>query len=214
MASTRLQIYNDALQVCGERMLLALTENRPPRFYLDNVWNNNGVNHCLEKGMWTFATRTSMLTPNPSLAPSFGYRQGYNKPVDWTGTVAMCSDEYFKSPLVAYEDEAAIWFADIEPIYVRYVSNDPAYGQNLALWPSYFADYVSAHFAAKIVKSLTGDKAKRDEVAANEITQLRNASNMDMKQQPTRFPAEGSWNKSRYGRLNWRDGGNRGQLYG
>lgn len=214
MGTTRLQVYNAALFICGERQLASLTENRQPRFLLDSQWNDQGILHCLEKGQWIFATRASKLDYDPTLQPTFGYRRGFIKNTDWVSTTAVCQDEYYRNPLTQYADEAGVWFADLDIIYVKYVSSDPAFGMNLALWPSSFADYVGAHFAAKIVNSLTGDKEKRLEVQEEEKRQLFNAKSMDNKAQPTRFPAQGSWSRARHGNSNWRDGGNRGSLIG
>ena len=83
MATTKLLIYNDALMICGERKLASLTEDREPRHLLDHVWDNNGVDACLEQAQWHFAMKTVRLDYDPSVTPEFGYNRAFEKPSDW-----------------------------------------------------------------------------------------------------------------------------------
>lgn len=211
--ATRLSLYNAALTLCGERVLASLTENREPRRLLDQVWDDSGVDLCLESGQWRFAMRTVMLDYDPDINPEFGFRRGFVKPTDWKVTSALCSDEYFNSPLLQYNDEAGRWYADIDIIYVRYVSNDAAYGADLSLWTIRFFDYVAAHFASKIVLKLTSDKEKMAGMIKLAEKRMSEAKNHDAMSEPTRFPPPGNWSLSRSGGRN-RDRRSRGQLIG
>ena len=56
--ASKLILYNDALLLAGERSLANLSEDTEPRRLLDQVWNNGGVNLCLEEAQWEFAMRT------------------------------------------------------------------------------------------------------------------------------------------------------------
>lgn len=222
MGTTRLDLYNKALLACGERFLATLAEDREPRRLLDHVWDTGGVDYCLEQGAWQFAMRTGRIEVDPSFTPDFGYRNAFEKPEDWVSTWGVCSDEYFRTPLNEYADEVGHWFADIEPIYVQFVSNDATYGADLSKWPASFADYVGNYFASKIVGKLGGDKSEQlrallgppgaPERGALQIS-LHKAKSLAARTQPARFPAEGSWTIARRGRTR-RDGGNRGSLIG
>lgn len=222
--TTRLLMYNDALLLCGESMLATVDEDREPRHLLDHVWNANGVRACLEKGQWPFAMRAVEIDPDPDISPSFGYRLAFTKPSDWIQTAAVCSDEYFKVPLLNYSDEPGNWYADIEPIYVKYVSADSAFGGNLASWPESFAKYVAAYFASEIISKLGGSRAEQikriigppGQPEKGELAiRLHAAKNAAALGQPTQFPAQGNWTLSRNGwRSGYRDGGSRGRLIG
>lgn len=221
MATTRLRIYNGALLIAEERQLASLTENREPRHLLDNVWNDGGVRHCLEQAQWRFAMRTAQMEYEPSVQPSFGYRYAFPKPTDWVNTSAVCQDEYFNSPLLQYSDEIQFWFADMTPIYVKFVSDDTDYGANMANWPYTFTEYVKTWFAAKIVGKLAGKTALRDRIwqkRSGLLDQaLLNAKNKDAMAGPTTFPARGSWSRSRFGGRGGGplgDGGSPGSLIG
>lgn len=215
MATSRLEIYNSALIICGERILASLTEERKSRRLLDHVWDNDGVDACLERGQWRFARRTVKLDFDTDLTTDFGFNRSFSKPTDWILTAAVCSDEYFSAPLVRYADEADYWYADIDELFVKYISNDEAFGGDLSLWPATFTDYVGAAFARKIVWALTQDGKKKLEVVDEEKRRLTLAKSNDAMTDPQQFPAAGNWVNSRYrDRGSNRDRGNRGSLLG
>lgn len=224
MGITRLQLYNNALMLCGERGLTDLSEDREPRRLLDQVWDSNGVDYCLEQGQWWFAIRAVMLDPDPDISTSFGYRNAFTKPTDWLATSAVCSDEFYRTPLIGYQDERDNWYADITPIYVKYVSNDTAYGNELSRWPATFSDYAAAYFATRIVSKLAGDRTAQQQVLMGPpgrpdkgllMINLHRAKSAAAMTQPTMLIAQGRWTRARMGNRGGRnDRGNPGSLTG
>ena len=130
---SKLTIYNGALTVLGERKLADLTENREPRYKLDDVWDNDLIRRVLQMGQWNFAKRTVELESSPSVTPSFGYQFAFDKPSDFVRTIGVAHDEYFNIPITRYSDEASWLFCDQEKIYVAYVSDDTQWGADLSL---------------------------------------------------------------------------------
>ena len=210
----QLSLYNGALRECGERKLASLTEAREPRRILDDVWDSGGVDDCLEMGQWYFAMRTVQVDYDTDVTPDFGYIYAFSKPSDWKVTSALCSDEYFREPLLDYADEAGYWYTDYQTIYVRYVSNDSAYGKDYSLWPQAFVRYVEAYLASEICLKVTGDKERTKLVLALAEKRLKQAKNVAAMALPTQFPANGNWVRSRRGGRSRRDRGNRGSLIG
>lgn len=215
MAQTRLGIYNQALRICGERALASLTEEREPRRLLDQVWSEGGVMACLEEGQWNFAMRAVQIDYDPDVSPAFGLTYGFTKPEDWVRTSGFCSDEQFVVPYRGYKDEPGFWYADITPIYVRYVSNDAAFGGDMTKWPATFGQFVASFFASEIIFKLTSDKERIALVKKEMKDRKRDALNKDAMNDPTGMPFRGSWSRARSGgRTPWSDGGNRGNLIG
>lgn len=220
MATTRLKIYNGALRLCGERAIADLTVNEEGRRLLDEVWNDGGVRYCLEQGQWRFAMKAAKMNKETAITPDFGLANAFAKPTDWCVTSAVCSDEFYNVPLLRYTDEAGYWFADIDPIYVKFVSDAEAYGANLALWPVSFTEYVKAYFASQMITKISGTEERRDELLKQRTGILAQAllvaKNRDAMAEPTKFPAQGGWSRSRQGRITggWYDGGNRNNLIG
>lgn len=214
MTTSRLQLYNDALLIAGERTLATITDNVEPRYLLDQVWTNGGVNACLEEGQWFFAMRTQRIDYEPSIAPLFGYPYAFTKPTDWILTSSLASDEFFRSPLTQYVDEAGYWYSSLQTIYVRFVSNDTNYGNNLALWPQSFEEFVSCHFAYKIILKLSADPRKLDEVIKLRKHLLLEAKSRSAMAEPTKFKPPGMWTLARTRGVNRRDGGGTNNLIG
>lgn len=197
--ATRLSLYNDALLHCDQRSLASLEEASEPRYLLDQVWTSGkgAVNKCLEQGFWFFAMRTALLDADPSIGPSFGYRYAFPHPADWVRTSAVCSDEYYAEPLTRYADEAGHWFADVDQIFVKYVSDDSAYGNNFALWPETFNLYVSLYLASRIIGKLSQGEDKKEGLRREMQRVLLDAKNKDIMNQAAMFPPAGTWARAR-----------------
>ena len=197
--TTKLSILNSALLECGERNLASLTEAREPRRLLDAVWDNGALDFCLNAGQWKFATRSTMLERSPSITPAFGYQNAYEIPSDFIRTVAFCADEYFNSPITQYSTEAGFWFSDVEPVYVKYVSNDASYGADMSLWPQNFARYVEAYLASRIIERLSQNETKWGNLFKLTERRLLEAKATDAIEGSTKFAPTGSWVRSRSG---------------
>lgn len=213
MSTSRLKIYNSALTICGERHT-TLTEDREPRRLLDHVWDNDGIENCLEMAQWKFAMRSVRIDYDADVTPDYGFQRAFTKPDDWVLTSGFCYDEYFDTPVTRYVDETGYWYTDVDEIYVRYVSNDASYGSDLSLYPATYTDFVVAHFATKIIMKLTSDEKKRDSVLKWEEKKLKIAKNKDAMAGPQKFPAPGNFVSSRSRLGGRRDRGSRGQLIG
>lgn len=211
--ATQLGLYNEALRLIGERKLADLTENRPGRHDLDTVWDNGLIDFVLEQGQWNFAMRAVKISASTETVPSFGLTNAYDKPSDHMRTTAVCEDEYFKQPLLHYVEEVGFWFAEIDPIYVRYVSNASDYGNDLTRWPESFTRYVGAYLAAEIAWTVTQDVEKKTISLQIRDERLKLARSRDAMADPTAFPPQGNWTASRQ-RGSRRDRGSRSRLIG
>lgn len=214
MSATRLSLYNDSLLLAGERALASLTEANEPRRLLDQIYNNQGIDACLEEGQWEFAMRTIQIDYDPSVTPTYGLTRAFDKPTDWILTSAVCSDESFRVPVLRYVDEAGFWYSDLDTLYVRYVSNDSSYGGDMSKWPPSFKDFVAAHFASQLVLKTSNDESRLNMFInpANPMHSIRGRALLRAKSKcamasPTSLSAQGNWSKSRMRGTNRRDGG-------
>jgi hypothetical protein len=210
--TTQLSLYNGALYNLKERPLASLTENREPRRALDAQWDG-AIAACLQQGFWKFAMRTAKFVPNVGFVASFGFKNQFTQPTDFVRLYAMCQDEYFNVPLNQYTEEAGNWYADLNPIYVSYVSDDVSYGSNMAMWPQTFVNAVQLYLAVKAGPRISGEDLsgmKKELVQA-----FRDARSKDALEEGTKFLPQGNWSRARQkGSINRRDGGNRGSLLG
>lgn len=211
--TSKLSIYNNALtRFIGERKLSSLTEAREPRRLLDDVWDSDGVKTCLQEGQFNFAIRTTQMDYDTGIAPDFGYRRAFAKPSDYVRLAGICSDEYFKVPLIHYQDNAGYWFCDLDVIYVRYVSIDTDYGYDFAKWPPNFTRFVEAWFALQIAPRMAGDRTKMVTEADVEKL-LKKAKATDSQEEPPGIKPLGSWSRSRLSSRGRNDRGSRNSFY-
>lgn len=194
-AEVRLWLYNTALYHLGSRKLASLTENRETRRVLDSVWDANFVDYLLERAQWKFALRYSSLSFAPSITPAFGHRYAFNKPEDFKRISRMCEDEYFTVPLTRYYESGGYWFADLDTLYVCYVSNDPAYGADLSQWTDSFRRYAALHLAAEAAPRIKEEWAER--IGEERDKAEFDAKALDAMEESTRFFPPGRWVSAR-----------------
>jgi hypothetical protein len=195
--TSKLEIYNEALAALGERKIASLTEDREPRRVLDDFYTG-AMAYCLERGFWNWAIRTVQLDHSSSIDPPFGYSFAFTKPDDWVRTYVISANETLEPPLLKYVDEGGLWYADADPIYLRYVSSDTAWGMDLSLWPRSFAAFAATRLAARACKRITGSNAP-DDLLRDEKQSQANALSKDAMDEPPGFPPTGSWVTSRGG---------------
>lgn len=213
MAVSQLSLYNEALRLIGERRLASISENREPRRVLDDVWNDGAVDFCLEQGQWNFAMRAVEITPS-AVVPAFGFNYAFDKPTDFIRTAGVSEDESFNRPLLDTLEEVGFWFANITPIYVRYVSNATSYGNDFQRWPTSFAKFVAAFLASEICFTITQSAEKQNFIVALAADRLRKAKSLDAMADATSFLPQGGWSSARQGRRSRMDRGNRSNLIG
>ena len=201
----RLALYNKALLYCSEPPLQSLEDDVTARRVLDAIWADRALAKVLEEGLWNVALRTLEIAYDPDVAPPFGQGRAFAQPPDLVRVAALTSDAHMRQPLLTYVDEAGYWYADVDRIFVSYVSDDPAYGGDLSRWPPSLADaaarWIGALAAHGFNKAET--QIQRMEAAAERAFAL--ARNRDAMNQPTRFPPPGRWLSARAGRFDARD---------
>jgi hypothetical protein len=212
--TSKLQIYQGAALALGDRKIISLTENRETRRALDSVWERDGVKRCLQMGLWHFASRSVQYDYSPSVEPPFGFKRAFNKPEDWVRTTKMCEDEFYKVPLLQYTDEAGFWYADLDTIYVSFVSLLPDYGMDFSKWPPNFTIFVELWFAWSICRRTTNSGQTKEDLWKDVDKALRNAKSTDAMDEATQFLPPGTWSTSRQGRTSRLDRGNRSRLIG
>lgn len=195
--TTKILVYNQALRLLGERRLTSVTEARDARYHLDDAYAE-ALGFCLEQGLWNFAMRSAQLDASDSVTPSFGYAFAFTKPSDWVRTYIVSADEHLQEPLFRMNDEAGYWFADTDPLYIKYVSNDTSYGADLTLWPESYTAYVAARLAVMAGPSIaTLSETKMEELRGIERRTANGARSKDAMNEPPAFPPQGSWSRAR-----------------
>lgn len=217
MATGKESLFNGALAICGQTKLDSLTEAREARYDLDDAYDEDAIDHCLEEANWNFATRTIESNYDTSVSdPGFGFSRAFSKPTDWLKTVEISADEYFSNTLTNHDfvDEQGYWWCDLDTIYVRYVSNDSSYGADFSLWPQSFVRYFESYLALKISPKIFQSEGDLKRIAGIHETAKRDAKSKDAMNEGVKFHAPGGWANARRGGGRRGDRGNRNKLIG
>lgn len=189
--ATQLQVYNGALRNLKETRLATITEAREARYLLDDVWAAGAVRYCLEQGLWRFSVRTMEIEADDTVTPSFGYTYAFAYPSDYVRLVEISADEMFSAPLLDYRPESQYWYSNVDTLYVRYVSDDAAYGGDLDLWTEGFRHFVELYLAWQISGNFTG--AEGETIEKKMRRQLSSARSKDAMNEPAKFKPIGRW---------------------
>lgn len=214
--TSKLTLYNGALiRHLGENKLAAVTDTVPARYALDDVWDNGAVDTCLQAGQWNFAMRSVKIEYDPAITPAAdGYTYALDRPSDLIRVAAVCQDGFFNIPLTDYQYDNVYWWANLDAIYVRYVSNDASYGGDYSLWPANFTRYVEAYLAQQSAMRIIGsDERKLARIDTKVKLLLREAKVTDAMENPSMPVPPGSWSSSRRGRSD-SERGRKDQLIG
>lgn len=201
MTTDRLALYNIACYAIGERRLASLTEDREARHRLDEVWQRGqgGIKYALEQGYWNFAMRAVKMDASTSVEPEFGFQQAFEIPEDFVRLNMISSDEYMSYPLTTYEIEGDYIYCEVDPLYLRYISDHNDYGGDLGRWPETFTTWFGTWLGLQIAPSAENDI---DLEALRKLEKrLRiDARSKDAQMEPPRWPPLSSWAQARLGR--------------
>ncbi len=156
----KLSVYRQVSIEIGDRRIKDLNEDRKPRRIIDDVYLPV-LHECLENGLWNFALKRVELNESPDTETEFGHTFFFDKPNDWRRTAALSADEYMDYPLIRYRDGIDGWLADIDPIYLEYVSDATTHGMNLGRWPALFERYVVLMLAQRVIEPITQNLRKK-----------------------------------------------------
>ena len=215
MATDRLALYNIALAAHGERSLSSLDEEGEARRLLDEVYTRGkgAISFFLEQGYWNFAMRAVKLDSSTSVTPEFGYSFAFQIPDDFIRLNMISADERFGWPMTDYEFEGGGYiYVDVDPLYLRYVSDGEDWGKDFSKWPETFTLWAGHWMATQTPKLNNGNKMEDLRKETNRL--LVDARSKDASQEPTRWPPLSSWAQARFGRHYRRDRGLRSKLIG
>jgi hypothetical protein len=156
-------------------------------FYISLTGSNLGNLPSTSPGLWA-------VTVEPT-AP-IGFLRAFIKPSDWLRTAAVSDDPYFNHRLENYADEGVQLLADMDVLYLKYISR--SLGLDQTRWTMAFAEFVSLYLADHAVR-IAKTETRRKEI--RELWELakKKANNIDAQNKPTATRPLGQWAASRLG---------------
>jgi hypothetical protein len=116
----------------------------------------------------------------------------------------MADNEVFRPQLRGdmLIDEAGIWYANCDPLYVVYISNNSAYGMDMSLWPATFESFVDLSLAVAACRKITGSDSMLEgpEGLLRRLKKAKeSALSKDAMAEPTAEQQVSSWVEARSG---------------
>lgn len=155
MAATKLSLYNDTLILLGERTLLTDTDDVPPRYDLDALYDNGAVDYCLEIVKPRYASIVKIVVGIAAQADTTFAWQVDLPDADFLalakdaqGRPAVYLDGKYEQPVTRFVQEADYLLSDFQTLYIRYIVKHAA--SFLPIMPSSFGRVVSAYMAREL----------------------------------------------------------------
>ena len=208
--TTKLQLYQGAIMALRQNAVdMAVTDDSAFVNNLDLVYDRT-LRFVLESGDWNYATRTVAIEASEDEQSAFGFAFVVPKPDDYAGRIVqIAGNDRFYPPLSHYHEEGGLEgfiYCDVDPLYLRYVSNGVGHGLNLSNWPETFATAVEYELAWRIAPHVTNMSAnEKNEFFKLKNQMLSNAKSKDARNQAPERPPPGRLVTARAGRQARRD---------
>jgi len=197
-----LKIYNDALLILGQPKIVNTSDDSQRRAALDTAMNTDLVESCMEETGWLFGRTSDQVDYDPGIEPSWGYTKALPKPANMLRLNGIFTDEYMYQPLKRYEDEGDYWYADVDTVYVQYISR--SFLTAPQDWPVYFRKYVASALAMAAGPSLPNSNVQNAMLVHKQ--RQYDAKSNDAIASPPQVICNGNWSQARL-----RNGPNRGK---
>lgn len=194
--ASQLGCYQKALRWLEERPLVNLNENRESLRLLNAEWSD-ALLYILAQGYWKIAIRTTQGIASTELTPNFGYLYAFPKPDDWVATYQVADNEVFQPLLRDFDDANGVWYCNVSLAYFKYVSSDPNYGLNLAMWTPGMVEYLAAYLAKLCCPRLKQSQDKIDRIEKIEKKARSVALSRDAMDLPPGQMPYGTWVQAR-----------------
>jgi hypothetical protein len=196
--ATKLEIYNLALHHMRGSSLATITDDVEARYVLDDFWDIT-LQEMLEAGFWKFAMRTAKITEDTSIVAAFGYSYAHNVPSDWVKTYYVSASEFALPLHDEFVEEGNLWFSNVTPLYVRYVSDHATgYGGDLTRWTARATIALSRRLALYAApKAMGSSGASLEKMIEQADSSLTKAVSFEALREPSKRTPEGRWNSMR-----------------
>jgi hypothetical protein len=166
--ATKQQLYRSSVLLLKQNAVsLAVTDDEAFVNTINLIYDE-ALRFVLTAGDWNHATRTVSIEASEDVSSGINdFAYAMEKPSDYAGRiVAISGNQRFDPPLDDYHEDGGlsgyIW-CDVDPLYLRYISDGVEYGLNLADWPPSFERYVEHELAWRIAPMLTSMGANEKE---------------------------------------------------
>lgn len=203
--ATKLDVYKQAELHIGKSTITLLTSDVEARYKFDQAWAGV-VEEAFNEGDWNFAKKTSSLTPsgNPAIE---GWTYAFDYPDDYLRTLSVAPFALWSGEFYGFADRGGNLYANVDSLLLTYIGDHLV--DTVETWPTMFWRYVSMKLAYETCEALTNGSTKQEDLEKRLKKALRQAKNVDARNEPNKRLGAGSWLRSRQG---W-GGASNGNVY-
>jgi len=188
------ELYNKVMEILRLKPIISNDDESERKVAVDYALDMKAVDTVFELIPWDYPVVTTELTEDGVYDPSYGYQFRFAVPADWIRTESISANDRFLYPLERYHMEGSYFFADINKIYLRYVSSDHLI--TLSTWPTYIFNLVAAEIARRICHQV--GEVDQEYVERKYQEYKTEAFNTDAQRQPPQLISGGSWTSDRW----------------
>lgn len=194
----KLQVWKQALVHLEKATITTLTDDVEAVYTFGSAWAGV-VEEAFNSGDWNFAKKTAALDLNDAVTPSAGWQYAFDYPNDWMRTIAVNGAPEFRTPFRDYLDEGGYMHANLETLYLRYISSARSADDQISHWPTMFWRYVALKLAFDTCGRLTSGDTLEQKIEKRMMLALRQAKSVDARNENNKVIAPGSWLRARTG---------------
>lgn len=194
--ATKLDVYKTAALHLGKATINSLTDDIPARYTFDIAWQGV-VEEALNEGDWNFSKKTVELLADPLALSHLGWNYAFVYPADYIRTVYVGTTANSDGATNGYEDISGALYSNNDKLYLHYISSDAA--SDVESWPTMFWRYVALKLAFETCDRLTEGTSKTEQLFQRCKKALRQAKNIDARNNPVQEIPAGSWLRARRG---------------
>jgi hypothetical protein len=162
--ATKLEIYNEALRMCGDLRLANITEDVEARYALDDAWSRS-VLFVASQANWPHAYASAQVALSSDTS-SPGYTKSYTiNNANWLRTVMVSLDEHFAVGAHYHQALGKLFLnTAASNIFVRYIDRTYLADGSISTWSEMFCSAVSHRLAFEVCERLTQDPQKAQNI--------------------------------------------------
>ncbi len=193
----KLQVWKQALVHLQKATINTLTDDVEAVYVFTSAWPGV-VEEAFNAGDWNFAKVSVALSADPLAAATVGWTYAFAYPDDWVRTVTVGNMPDLRHAFRDYADEGGLLHSNTNPLYLRYISDTFADDDQVEAWPTMFWRYVALKLAYDTCGRLTSGDTLEDKLEKRMEKALRQAKNVDARNENNKVIAPGSWLRARH----------------
>lgn len=184
-------VVNTKAELCNLALDLLLQSNEEVVTNIDtpntstevicNRWYDVTRKATLRKGVWNFALKRIILTPDAN-TPAFGYNQAYNLPADFIRVVSigLSATQRIEQPYEIENGQILVNTSSTDSLYLRYIFDQ----RTIAKFDASFLDVMTMELALRMAYKFSASSTRVEQLTRDLQDKIIGAKSVDGQERP------------------------------